>query len=62
MVFHSALILFTPLMGKFHGTGNPTKFCGIYFFNLAFYPFLLISANYLSVFNINLNTKLILFI
>jgi len=45
-VFHSALILFTPLMGKYHGHGNPTRFCGIVFIIIVFYPLLLIAANY----------------
>lgn len=47
-VFHSALILFTPLMGRFHGTGNPTKFCGYVFSILALFPLMMISAGYLS--------------
>ncbi len=47
-VFHSALILFTPLMGRFHGTGNPTRFCGYVFSILALFPLMMISAGYLS--------------
>ncbi len=47
-VFHGALILFTPLMGKHHGTGNPSKFCGYIFLLLALYPFTLWAANYIN--------------
>ena len=61
-VFHSALIIFTPLMGRFHGPGNPTKFCGYIFLVLALYPFILISANYLSVLNINLNISYVVYL
>ena len=46
LIFNSVLILFTPFMGKHHGHGNPTKFCGIIFLILAFYPLFLLSANY----------------
>ncbi len=45
-IFHSALILFTPLMGRRHGHGNPTRFCGIVFIIIVLYPLLLIAANY----------------
>lgn len=48
LVFHSALILFTPLMGRYHGVGNPTKFCGYVFSILALFPLMMISAGYLS--------------
>jgi hypothetical protein len=51
MVFHSALIIFTPLMGKYHGSGNPTKFCGYIFLILTFYPLLLLLAKYSSYLN-----------
>jgi hypothetical protein len=51
LVFHSALIIFTPMMGKYHGSGNPTKFCAYIFMILAFYPFLLMAANYTSWFH-----------
>ncbi len=46
LVFHSALIIFTPVMGKYHGTGNPTKFCGYVFSSLALFPLLLVSAKW----------------
>jgi hypothetical protein len=55
MVFHSALILFTPLMGKFHGFGNPLKFCGYVFIVLAFYPLVLISSKYILFLNLNID-------
>ncbi len=48
LIFHSALILFTPLMGRYHGIGNPTKFCGYVFSILALFPLMMISAGYLS--------------
>lgn len=66
MVFHTALILFTPLMGRYHGTGNPTKFCAFAFSVLALFPLILISAKsalmlgYISA--IGLNTDMILYI
>lgn len=38
LLFHGALILFTPVMGRLFGTGNPTKFTGYVFMILALYP------------------------
>jgi hypothetical protein len=38
LIFHGALILFTPVMGRMFGTGNPTKFTGYVFMILALYP------------------------
>jgi len=52
MVFYTSTILFTPLMGKMHGSGNPTKFCGYLFLALVLYPLMLISIN---VFGVNMN-------
>jgi len=43
-LFNFALILFTPLMGKYHGSGNPTKFCGWTFLVLTLFPLILVSA------------------
>jgi hypothetical protein len=48
LLFHTALIIFTPLMGRYHGTGNPAKFCGYVFFGLAFFPLVLVSAGYFT--------------
>ena len=48
LIFNSALILFTPFMGKHHGHGNPTRFCGVIFLILTLYPLFLLSANYAS--------------
>ncbi len=48
LLFHTALIIFTPLMGRYHGTGNPAKFCGYVFFGLAFFPLILVSAGFFS--------------
>ncbi|MBK8981875.1 MAG: hypothetical protein IPM38_06015 [Ignavibacteria bacterium] len=52
MVFYTSTILFTPLMGKMHGSGNPTKFCGYLFLALILYPLMLISIN---IFGVNMN-------
>jgi hypothetical protein len=62
MIFHTALILFTPLMGRYHGTGNPTKFCGYVFSLLALFPITLISAKYLSAMGIITNTEITVYI
>jgi hypothetical protein len=52
LVFYTATILFTPVMGRLHGTGNPTKFCGYLFLFLMFYPLSMMSVKYLpSVFS-----------
>lgn len=48
LVYHSALILFTPLMGKFHGTGKPARFCSLVFFILALFPLLLLLSKYFN--------------
>ncbi|MCX7878687.1 MAG: MFS transporter [Ignavibacteria bacterium] len=47
LIFHSAYIIFTPLMGKFHGMGNPTKFCGYAFLLLSLYPAIMIFSVFL---------------
>ena len=49
LVFYTATILFTPVMGRLHGTGNPTRFCGYLFLALIFYPLLMLSIKYLGV-------------
>jgi len=46
LVFYTATILFTPLMGKIHGVGNPTKFCGYLFLSLILYPLLMLSIKF----------------
>lgn len=48
LIFHSALILFTPLMGRFHGSRNVNAFCGFAFSILAIFPLLLVSSEYFS--------------
>lgn len=50
LIFQSLLIIFMPLMGRLHGTGNPAKFCGYTFLLLAFYPLIFMSAQF-SVFS-----------
>ncbi len=52
MVFYTSTILFTPLMGKMHGSGNPTKFCGYLFLALVLYPLMMIS---IKIFGVNMN-------
>lgn len=51
LVFYTATILFTPVMGRIHGVGNPTKFCGYLFLALIFYPLLMLSIKYFGVDN-----------
>lgn len=62
MVFHSALILFTPLMGRFHGIGNPNKFCGYAFSILALFPLILTSAKYFVLPGLMLDKEMIVYI
>jgi hypothetical protein len=47
LVFYTATILFTPVMGRLHGTGNPTRFCGYLFLFLLFYPLSMMGVKYL---------------
>ncbi|MBK9227484.1 MAG: MFS transporter [Ignavibacteria bacterium] len=47
LVFYTATILFTPLMGRLHGTGNPTKFCGYLFLFLLFYPLSMMGVKFI---------------
>lgn len=49
LVFYTATILFTPVMGRLHGTGNPTRFCGYLFLALILYPLLMLSIKYLAI-------------
>jgi len=49
LIFYSSTIIFTPIMGRLHGTGNPTKFCGYTFLALILYPLLMLSIKYLGV-------------
>lgn len=46
LVFQSTLIIFTPLMGRHHGTGNPARFCAFVFTMLALFPLTLLSAGF----------------
>ncbi len=62
MVFHSAFILFTPLMGRIHGTGSPNKFCGFAFSTLALFPLILISAKYFVLPGLQLDKEMIVYI
>lgn len=49
LVFYAATILFTPVMGRIHGTGNPTKFCGYLFLALIFYPLFMLSIKLIGI-------------
>ncbi len=62
LVFYTATILFTPVMGKIHGRGNPTKFCGYLFLSLIFYPLLMLSVKYLGIENHFLPAETLLYI
>lgn len=62
LIFHTALIIFTPLMGRHHGTGNPTRFCGYVFSLLALFPLMLISSKYFSVDSLNIDAEIILYV
>ncbi|MBK8551945.1 MAG: MFS transporter [Ignavibacteria bacterium] len=62
LVYYTATILFTPVMGRIHGTGNPTKFCGYLFLSLIFYPLLMLSIKYFGVDNHFLSPDTLLYI
>jgi Major Facilitator Superfamily len=62
LVYYTATILFTPVMGKIHGIGNPTKFCGYLFLSLVFYPLLMLSIKYFGIENHFLSPETILYI
>jgi Major Facilitator Superfamily len=62
LVFHSALIVFTPLMGRYHGTGNPAKFCGYVFSMLALFPLILVSAKHLAVLGLPMDVETAVFV
>jgi len=61
-VFHSTLILFTPLMGRYHGKRNPTKFCGFVFLVLALYPIILVSAKHSLLLDFPVNKEYVVYI
>jgi hypothetical protein len=62
LIFHTALILVTPLMGRYHGTGNPTKFCAYVFSILALFPLVLVSAKYFAAIGFITNTEITVYI
>jgi hypothetical protein len=49
LIFNSTLIIFTPLMGRIHGPGNPARFCGYTFLILILYPLILLSAKFIDL-------------
>ena len=62
LIFHSALIIFTPLMGRYHGTGNPAKFCGYVFSILALFPLVLVSAKHFLSLGLIADTDIVVYI
>lgn len=52
LIFHSALIIFTPISGKILGINNPTKFSGYMFLLLIFFPLILLAAKYFPLWGI----------
>lgn len=61
LIFHSALIIFTPISGKILGTNNPTKFSGYMFLILVLFPLSLLSAKYFPLWGIYSSPVEILF-
>jgi hypothetical protein len=61
LVFHSTLILFTPIMGRFHGTGNPERFSGIMFLILSLYPLLMVFSKYAAAVSPVFNSVYVLY-
>ena len=49
---HSAIVLFTPLMGKLMGSRNPAKFTGVSFITLVLFPILLLMIKYFHLVHI----------
>ena len=62
LAFHVAMIIFTPLMGRMHGSGKPAKFCGYIFSSLVLFPVLLVLIKYLDNGFLFLSNDMILFI
>ncbi|MFC2092913.1 MFS transporter [Bacteroidota bacterium] len=62
LAFHVAMIIFTPLMGRMHGSGKPAKFCGYIFSSLVLYPVLLIFIKYLDNGFLFISNDMMLFI
>lgn len=52
LIFHTALIIFTPVSGKILGINNPTKFSGYMFLLLIFFPLILLAAKYFPLWGI----------
>lgn len=49
-------------MGRVHGAGNPTKFCGYLFLSLVFYPLLMLSIKYFGIDNHLVSPETLLYI
>lgn len=62
LVFYSATILFTPVMGRLHGTGDPTRFCGFLFLLLLFYPLSMMGIKYVPSLVSFIDTDMMLYI
>ncbi len=61
LIFNSALIIFTPLMGRMHGKGNPEKFCGYVFIILSLTPVLLVSAKFTGLYGASISPEYIVY-
>jgi hypothetical protein len=62
LAFHIAMIIFTPLMGKMHGSGKPAKFCGYVFSSLFIFPIFLISLQFFDGINFFITKDIMLYI
>lgn len=62
LIFHSALIIFTPISGKILGINNPTKFSGYMFLLLILFPLILLAAKYFPLWGIYNSPVHILFL
>lgn len=62
LVFYSSTILFTPVMGRLHGSGNPTKFCGYLFLSLISYPIFMICIKIFGIDMKLLSPEILLYI
>jgi len=48
LIFHSAFIIFTPIMGIYYKNKIPTSYCGYMFYALAFFPAILLLSGYFN--------------
>jgi hypothetical protein len=62
LAFHLAIIIFTPLMGKMHGSGKPARFCGYVFSSLILFPLFLISLQFFDNISFLISKDIILYL